>query len=212
MEETSASVPAFKHFFRHLCRAQAELSGKQIIKQQIETKVRAVKSKVQQKKIDKDALMQQMEILETELKDMVDNERKIYANQAKEAELVNKLQEKVAQFDFSEAKIKPFEDFEKISAKLDENSRRIEKINQDVSQLSQKVVPQERVKILESKVFVTSAPSGSVIQEAERDLQSLEGRYAKLKKSGKYSKKDLARVEQLIANHKIKLVQLKSNK
>lgn len=190
--QVQLSRQRLKYFFTHCAIHAKRISDKKKLKTEMSERITRLKdlSAVNAAKGKaRSPVMHELEKLERRVSEIIDMESKAKKDRK---DLIDRLNQKIYEIQ-PPVNVKPFSDFEKISAKLDANAIKLNKIGHAEEKI-EKEIKQEK----------------SEITDIENKLKLLEERYKKLSKLKGTKKEDLQRVKNLIDKHKKTVNEIKS--
>ncbi len=184
------SPQRLKHFLIHCSLAAKKADRKKELKQDISGRIHKIRhlSSSPRGRPNKEVMLE-LEKLEKQVGSIIDFQIK---ERTRREQLMKKLEEKMNAVNPA-VSARPLQDFERISARLNENAIKLNKIG-------------EAEKRIESKI----KKEGSEIEEIEERLKSLEERYKRLSKLKSTKTSDLQRIKSIIDKHKKTLNEIKS--
>ena len=184
------SPQRLKHFLIHCSLAANRIERKKELKQDISGRIHKIRqlSSSQRGRPNKDVMLE-LEKLEKQVASIIDFQIK---ERTQREQLMKKLEEKMNSLN-APVSAKPLQDFERISARLQENAIKLNKIG-----------------AAEERIEKEIKEENSEIGEIEERLKSLEERYKRLSKLKSTKKSDLQRIKSIIDKHKKTLNEIKS--
>lgn len=201
VSEIKPSPIRLRHIFKHLAIAKKKLDERTAVKETISKQLAEVKERALERQPSKPEIEEAIARLEAKVNEVIDKEMSMMQRQQQEETLLATLQRKLDEMGISpvpKTEIKPLEDFEKISLKLQQSAEQVGNLREVVSGLKTVAPKQEAME--------------QEIQKIERQIQLLEKKYSELKKSGKYSAADLSSIANKITSHKKILQEIKNKK